>query len=287
MKKNPSDDQPQETHKDFFKPFRFTLKSGLYLPKTQISDQRVSGSQQTARKKNPWRSFRQWLMIALLAFNAYIYWRQANIMDRQVALTNETLPAIRAQGSADIGLVPVGLIPPCTFRWNIVNSGQAKARNIEIESGVKRLPSDTTKIQFMVYDATSNLKDFKKQREDFNKIRQGFQQFQEKRIEILRAAGWTEDKIEAWKAWDNEINVAIAMRRRFAMELPRNTSGVVFDSDVCENVVKDASTSPFLNILLYSFEDDFGLKTGETCVGYFPADQKPTPCTVPVPLPDR
>jgi len=102
MAKNPRDDQPKEPAKDFFERFRFSPQRGLYVPKSEIDGKGIRSSNKTSREKKSRYGVLKWLTFWLLVLNAYIFWRQAGIMDAQRNITEHTLPAMQAQASAAV-----------------------------------------------------------------------------------------------------------------------------------------------------------------------------------------
>jgi hypothetical protein len=196
-------------------------------------------------------------------------------------LTYFTYQQLKFGYSADLSVMPMKVNPPCQLQWLITNNGSGKAEHLEIFNGVKNLPP-MSKLEFTLLDSSKAMAEIKQQSTNWAMLLKSHQ----RDMNTMRANGVTEDEIEkSDKEWRASLP---GLPRRVTMELPRNGQ-IPYGATVCENGVPDATTAPFVNVLLYSYEDTFGSHSGETCVSYFPgdvgvgADPHLSPCTEPMP----
>ena len=185
------------------------------------------------------------------------------------------------QGSADIGFVPSKMNPPCHLESILTNVGQGSARNIEITNGVANLNSSMSQQEFLTLDVSKALEDIRSQRAKNDEVRRTYRKQLEANVAELQGPERTAE-IVSNEADIKRMDASIAPRR-VVMELTHGGT-MLFEANLCGDNITDATVAPFVDVLLYSFEDDFGSHNGETCISYFPG-KIIVPCTVPVPLP--
>jgi hypothetical protein len=257
-----------------------------------VDEQRRETAQERRHRENlaaegwaaTWAAIISGATLLVLIGTLCIYNRQASIMATQAEISKTQAGIARDQlkfaNSADLSVMPMRVNPPCQLQWLITNNGNAKAEHLEIFSGVKNLPH-MSKLEFSLLDSSKALAEIKQQAVNWAMLLKSHQ----KEMETMRSNKVTEDRIEEFdKKWRATLP---GLPRRVTMELPRNGE-IPYGATVCEIGVADATNAPFVNVLLYSYEDAFGTHTGETCVSYFPgpADkglQPLYPCTEPVP----
>jgi hypothetical protein len=86
----------------YFKPFAFSRKRGVYMPKTTIEEDRFIGKDggYCQRLERIGRRYLACLTLVVLIVQAIILYKQTNIMDKQREISEDTLPEMRKQADS-------------------------------------------------------------------------------------------------------------------------------------------------------------------------------------------